>query len=225
MAKAKFTGATLEGMAKVLEAFFKKSPAKTVKEVAEHVGKHGADDLVRNIAKAGDDDLAKALAKQLDDVAGKGTKATQDAVMKFGDDLESAARKAIDERAVLGSPPKGASSWTDHVLDMNGQKLIDDQADVIWHGHHVPFKNPRGAVIKQQTRDVQLLLAKEGIDPIYGREVLMVAENAGHTKTAQKEILDSLQQAHAKGGREAMLEALEKAKGRFVPPYPTLKPK
>ena len=26
-------------------------------------------------------------------------------------------------------------------------------------------------------------------------------------------------------GREAMLEALEKAKGRFVPPYPTLKPK
>ena len=222
MVKAKFTGATLEGMAKVLEAFFKKSPAKTVKEVAEHVGRHGTDDLLRNVAKAGDDDITKALTKQLDDVAGQGSKATQKAVTEFGDDLEKAARKAIDDHAVKGRAPGG--SWIDHTLDIHGQKIVDP-GDVRWHGHHVPFKNFGNDALRSQARDVQLLLAKEGIDPIYGKEVLMVAENTGHKAATQKRILDAIQSGHASGGREGMLEALEKSKGLFADPKPNLVPK
>lgn len=222
MVKAKFTGATLEGMAKVLEAFFKKSPAKTVKEVAEHVGKHGADDLLRNVAKAGDDDIAKALSKQLDDVAGKGSKATQNAVTKFGDDLEQAARKAIDDHAVAGKPPPGTKSWTDHTLKSHDQKLLNPEASN-WHGHHVPFKNPGNAVLKERTRDVQVLLAKHGIDPVYGKEVLMVAKNTGHTDVAAAQILKNVTEG-AKHGKQGILDALEESKKMFVPPYPKLRP-
>lgn len=242
---ARASGETLEGIAKVLAAFFEHSPKKSVSEIVEHVGKHGADDILEglrkvgagDIAKAMEDDVAKAMQKELGQVSKGGPKALQETVETFGKDLEAWARKGIDDAASKGAVV-GGESWLDRTLKLHGLELdpkwlketadgdwvqITDKAN--WHGHHVPFKDIQSnPALLERTRDVQMLLAKNGIDPVFGKEVLMVAWNQGHSKTMRELILKELNEGFAKGGREGLLEALEHAKSRFVPPYPKVTP-
>lgn len=115
-------------------------------------------------------------------------------------------RSRTEPAAGTSSAPPADFDWSKHLRGLGAGEPPPGM--VAPHAHHIVFQNGRGARMCAYLDESKAILARHGIDGVYGRENLVWAPNKNHSTAAARAVRDALVEADRTGSRDAVVQAL-----------------
>lgn len=115
-------------------------------------------------------------------------------------------RSRTEPAAGTSNAPPADFDWSKHLRDLGAGEPPPGM--VAPHAHHIVFQNGRGSRMGAYLDESKAILAKHGIDDVYGRENLVWAPNKNHSTAAARAVRDALVEADRTGSRDAVVQAL-----------------